>query len=103
TRSMFRHGFVGLALVFCALTGAAQEIVLPSTQAPPEHNSARFTDLMEVDYAGIPTVVEEHGERYPSHAQRGARPMVAPEMAPVAARPAVRAARSRVQSQTPAF
>src|SRR5689334_16242424 len=101
---MFRHG-LWLALLVFASAGAAQEIVLPSTQAAPEHNSARFTDLMEVDYAGVPTVVEEHGERYPSHARRGARPMVEAGSAPVAVAPHsnVRAARSQVQSQTPAF
>ncbi len=100
---MFRHRLVWLALVLFAVPGAAQEIVLPHTQAPPEHNSARFSDLMEVDYAGIPTVVEEHGERWPSHARRGVRPMVEAEPVSVVAHSAVRAGRSPVRTETPAF
>src|SRR3954449_10406703 len=71
---MFRATLLCSVLMLFLPCGEAQEILLPVPQNPPEHNVARFSDLIEIDVAQVPTVVPEHGERRASNVRETSRP-----------------------------
>jgi hypothetical protein len=88
-------------MLLCACALGAQELLLPVREAPPEHNSARFSELVETDVVGIPSVDEAHGERMPSHA--GASSAPAHELAARGSASSARPSRSPAPAEAPVF